>query len=79
MIDLRRTLGNTMGDTQFKQLMVISAILLLFCVSITCFSVTERVLLKRKCVLPTGSLYRGVLTVIGLKKQRYEFGSAAHV
>jgi solute carrier family 45 protein 1/2/4 len=50
MIDLRGIFGNALGDTQFKQLMVISAFLLLLCVGITCFSVTERVLLTRKCV-----------------------------
>ena len=57
MIDLRRIFGNTLGDTQFKQLMVVSAFLLLLCVGITCISVTERVLLTRKCVLSPRSRY----------------------
>ncbi|KAF8242379.1 MFS general substrate transporter [Wilcoxina mikolae CBS 423.85] len=48
MVDLRGIFGNMLGDTQFKQLMVISAFLLLLFVGITCASVTERVLLTRK-------------------------------
>lgn len=50
MIDLRAVFGNIFGDTQFKQLMVISATLLLVCIGITCASVTERVLVTRKWV-----------------------------
>ncbi|KAI5798819.1 major facilitator superfamily domain-containing protein [Geopyxis carbonaria] len=48
MIDLVGIFGNTLGDTQFKQLMVVSAFLLCLCVSITCFAVSERVMLTRK-------------------------------
>lgn len=64
MIDLRGIFGNTLGDTQFKQLMVVSAFLLLFCVGITCISVTERVLLTRECVLSVKSLFGRILTVV---------------
>jgi len=48
MLDLRAIFGNILGNTQFKQLMVISAFLLLLCVGITCYSVTERVLVTRE-------------------------------
>jgi solute carrier family 45 protein 1/2/4 len=48
MIDLRAIFGNFLGNTQFKQLMVVSAFLLLLCVGITCYSVTERVLVVRE-------------------------------
>ncbi|TGZ82699.1 MFS general substrate transporter [Ascodesmis nigricans] len=48
MVDLVGIFGKTFGDTQFKQLMVVSAVLLMICVGITCFSVTERVLISRK-------------------------------
>lgn len=48
MIDLRSIFGNALGDSQFKQLMVLSAFLLMLCVGITCACVTERVLLSRR-------------------------------
>jgi len=48
MVDLRSIFGNALGDSQFKQLMVVSSFLLTLCVGITCASVTERVLLSRK-------------------------------
>ncbi|KAL7274715.1 hypothetical protein RUND412_002387 [Rhizina undulata] len=48
MIDLMGIFGTKLGDTQFKQLIVISAIILVVCVGITCVSVSERVLIKRK-------------------------------
>jgi solute carrier family 45 protein 1/2/4 len=54
MVDLRSIFGNALGDSQFKQLMVVSAFLLLLCVGITCASVNERVLLTRKWVLGPG-------------------------
>lgn len=48
MVDLVGIFGNRLGDTQFKQLMVVSAFLLCSCVSVTCFAVSERVMLTRK-------------------------------
>ncbi|KAG0125170.1 major facilitator superfamily domain-containing protein [Tuber indicum] len=47
-IDLMSIFGATIGDTQFKQLMVLASISLVSCVLITCFSVEERVLLTRR-------------------------------
>ncbi|CUS11015.1 unnamed protein product [Tuber aestivum] len=44
-IDLMSIFGTTIGDTQFKQLMVLASISLMFCILITCLSVEERVLL----------------------------------
>ena len=45
-IDLVTLLGPGMGDTQFKKLCIVAAITLLGTVGITCWAVTERVLLK---------------------------------
>lgn len=47
-LDLPRIFGNALGDTQFKQLCVISATGLLFAVGVTCYSVQERVLLNTR-------------------------------
>ncbi|PWW78861.1 MFS general substrate transporter [Tuber magnatum] len=47
-IDLMSIFGATLGDTQFKQLMVLASISLIFCILITCLSVEERVLLTRR-------------------------------
>lgn len=47
-MDLVGIFGTTFGDTQFKQLMVVSAVMLISCVGITCFAVNERVLVSRK-------------------------------
>ncbi|KAM0444505.1 hypothetical protein ACHAO4_010069 [Trichoderma viride] len=43
-IDLIRLFGPGLGDTQFKQLTVIAAMAILATTSVTCYSVTERVL-----------------------------------
>lgn len=44
-VDLVKTLGTTLGDTQFKQLTVIAAAGMLATSFLTCWAVTERVLL----------------------------------
>ncbi|KAJ4407809.1 hypothetical protein N0V85_004321 [Neurospora sp. IMI 360204] len=43
-IDLLRLFGTSLGDTQFKQLTVIAALGMLVTSSVTCWAVTERVL-----------------------------------
>lgn len=45
-IDLVGLLGTTLGNTQFKQLTVIAALTILTTSSITCWSVTERILVS---------------------------------
>lgn len=46
-IDLPSLLGKSLGETQFKQLTVLAALGLVGTCSITCWAVTERVLLSR--------------------------------
>jgi len=46
MIDLMSIFGTSLGDSQFKQLVVVSAFLLIICVGITCFAVKERYLIS---------------------------------
>ena len=43
-IDLLGLFGTSLGDTQFKQLTVIAALGMLVISSVTCWAVTERVL-----------------------------------
>ncbi|KAF9769030.1 hypothetical protein IL306_013615 [Fusarium sp. DS 682] len=47
-VDLVKLLGTTLGDTQFKQLTVISTFALLSSTALTCWAVTERVLIASK-------------------------------
>ncbi|KAL7960873.1 major facilitator superfamily domain-containing protein [Trichoderma compactum] len=47
-IDLVRLLGTGFGDSQFKQLTVIAAVAILGTTSVTCWAVTERVLVASK-------------------------------
>ncbi|KAF4972210.1 hypothetical protein FZEAL_9638 [Fusarium zealandicum] len=47
-VDLVQLLGTTLGDTQFKQLTVISTITILGSTALTCWAVTERVLVASK-------------------------------
>ncbi|KAH7257129.1 major facilitator superfamily domain-containing protein [Fusarium tricinctum] len=47
-IDLVGILGTTLGDTQFKQLTVISTIALLGSTALTCWAVSERILVTSK-------------------------------
>ena len=43
-LDLAKIFGNSLGDTQFKQLIVVAGSMLLATVGTTCWAVTERVL-----------------------------------
>jgi solute carrier family 45 protein 1/2/4 len=45
-LDLTRIFGTAMGDTQFKQLIIVAAIALMASVAITCCAVEERILLS---------------------------------
>ncbi|CAK7209657.1 hypothetical protein SBRCBS47491_000516 [Sporothrix bragantina] len=45
-IDLVKLMGPAYGDTQFKKLSIVAALSILVTVGITCWAVTERVLLK---------------------------------
>ncbi|CAM1506738.1 Fc.00g063790.m01.CDS01 [Cosmosporella sp. VM-42] len=47
-IDLVGLLGTTLGDTQFKQLTIIASIAILGSTTLTCWAVTERVLVTSK-------------------------------
>ncbi|POR39460.1 General alpha-glucoside permease [Tolypocladium paradoxum] len=58
-IDLVQTFGTTMGDAQFKQLTVIAALTILGSTAVTCWAVTERVL-----VSPKGAKERSILNVL---------------
>lgn len=46
-VNLSQYLGTNLGATQFKQICVISGAAIIFCVSMTCFCVEERVLLSQ--------------------------------
>ncbi|KAK2737539.1 hypothetical protein FQN55_001042 [Onygenales sp. PD_40] len=47
-IDMLATFGTAMGDSQFKQMTIISAVSLIFSVSVTSYAVKERVLISLK-------------------------------
>lgn len=47
-IDLVSLFGTTLGDTQFKQLTVIAATFILFSCGVTCWAVSERVLVSAR-------------------------------
>ncbi|KAF5026549.1 hypothetical protein F66182_1338 [Fusarium sp. NRRL 66182] len=47
-VDLVQLFGTALGDTQFKQLTVISTVVLLGSTALTCWAVTERVLIASK-------------------------------
>jgi solute carrier family 45, member 1/2/4 len=47
-IDLVSIFGTTFGDTQFKQLTLIATFMILFSSAVTCWAVTERVLVSSK-------------------------------
>jgi solute carrier family 45 protein 1/2/4 len=49
-IDTVSIFGTFLGDTQFKQMTVIAAILLVLAVAVTSYSVRERVLITARCV-----------------------------
>ncbi|KAK7521008.1 sucrose transporter [Phyllosticta citriasiana] len=54
-VDLGAIFGTTLGDTQFKQLIVVATIALLTCTGITCWAVSEKVY-EGKEVGGTGAL-----------------------
>ncbi|ERS98621.1 solute carrier family 45, member 1/2/4 [Sporothrix schenckii 1099-18] len=54
-IDLVKMLGPAYGDTQFKKLSSVAALSILVTVGITCWAVTERVLLKSALGGPNGA------------------------
>ena len=47
-VDLLKVFGSTLGDSQFKQLTVIAAVVLLATVGITSYAVEERVLISTR-------------------------------
>ena len=57
-LNLLQVFGNTLGDTQFKQLCVISAAALSLAVGITCYSVEERILVTDRLVKTALDSYR---------------------
>lgn len=63
MVDLRAIFGTALGDSQFKQLLAISAFLLAFCVGATCLTVSERVLVSRKDVEESSGVLQVFYTI----------------
>jgi len=64
-IDLKKVLGTFLGDTQFKQLALISGFALLFTNGITSWAVTERVLIAgRESDEKSGDIFRIVRQII---------------
>lgn len=47
-IDMVNLFGTWLGDTQFKQMTVISAVFFIGCVLVTSYAVTERVLISAR-------------------------------
>lgn len=47
-LDLPKIMGTGLGETQFKQLIIIAAFTLLVAVGITSYTVTERILISTK-------------------------------
>ncbi|KAF7921348.1 uncharacterized protein EAE98_004628 [Botrytis deweyae] len=69
-VDLVAWFGPSMGDTQFKKLILIAAFALIFCVCVTSWAVTERVLISSKdsdsqsgLLKITRQIYRTTMTV----------------
>ncbi len=60
-IDLVSIFGTTLGAEQFKQILVISAAVLLIAVGITSYSVQERVLVARRLVFICSASYIFIL------------------
>lgn len=51
-IDMVTIFGTRFGDTQFKQMTVVAALMLIVAVLITSYSVKERVLISARSVMP---------------------------
>jgi solute carrier family 45 protein 1/2/4 len=47
-LDLPRMLGTWLGETQFKQLIIIAAFSIVFAMGLTSWAVTERVLISSR-------------------------------
>ena len=47
-VDLMKHFGDSLGDTQFKQICLIASATIIVCSSLTCYCVEERVLLSRR-------------------------------
>lgn len=58
-LDMKTIFGTTFGDTQIKQLCVLSFVALLATVLVTSISVTERVLVTRRCAPHLQERYLG--------------------
>lgn len=65
-VNLVDIFGTTLGDTQFKQLTVISTIFILLTTAITCWAVTERVLVSSKPTKHEGrfKIFRQIYTTL---------------
>lgn len=53
-VDLVKVLGTTLGDTQFKQLIIIAILAMIISNALTCWAVTERVLVSPRADKPQG-------------------------
>ncbi|KAI9696601.1 MAG: hypothetical protein M1836_005620 [Candelina mexicana] len=47
-VDLMKYFGDSLGDTQFKQICLIASVTIIVCCSLTCYCVEERVLLSKR-------------------------------
>ena len=47
-LDLMKFFGTALGTSQFKQVCVIASITMTLCITVTCYSVEERVLLSER-------------------------------
>jgi solute carrier family 45 protein 1/2/4 len=63
-LDLTTVFGKALGDTQFKQLTVVSAVALILCVSVTCWAVQERVLVSTRRGSEKGGEKGGIMAML---------------
>ena len=47
-MNLQNLFGNWLGNTQFKQVVVIAALGLIVCIGVTCWAVTEKALVAHR-------------------------------
>lgn len=71
-VDMISIFGTTLGDSQFKQMTVIAAVSLIFCVAVTCYAVNERVLVSLRCVLLNIRVLQddGLIVIAGMRTRR---------
>lgn len=72
-VDMISIFGTTLGDSQFKQMTVIAAVSLIFCVAVTCYAVNERVLVSLRYVFGESlCLYQseGLTVPVGMRTRR---------